>query len=240
MNYREELSEIIEAKRQEFIDLSDQIWEFAESRFHAAVKGIGTRFAIEFRHKKARPAAVREKRTALRVQQLQSKIAAGIGAHVVPVIVYRFQKLRMPRQKLGKRTALGRMERTFWRLDKESKPDCLAQPAEIRFVERCREIYSICLLRPPDNAGGMRHAHERRPMQLREPQSERRRVYTAERSPVGGPEERFAVAQEKSVFRLIVKARDSRNRLDRFIDLLHVYCNRRHGRGESRGECRQC
>lgn len=33
MNYREELSEIIEAKRQEFIDLSDQIWEYAESRF---------------------------------------------------------------------------------------------------------------------------------------------------------------------------------------------------------------
>ena len=33
MSYREELSAIIEEKRQEFIDLSDQIWEYAESRF---------------------------------------------------------------------------------------------------------------------------------------------------------------------------------------------------------------
>ena len=152
---------------------------FAETRFHAAVIGIRPRFAIEFRHKKACPAAVREKRATLRVQQLQSKIAAGIGAHVVSVIVYRFQKLRMPRQKLGKRTALGRMERTFWRLDQESEPDRLAQPAEIRLVECRREMYSICLLRPPDNAGGMRHAHERRPVQLREPQTERRRMYAA-------------------------------------------------------------
>ena len=132
------------------------------------------------------------------------------------------------------------MERTFWRLDKESKPDCLAQPAEIRFVKRRRKMYSVCLLRPPDNAGGMRHAHERRPVQLREPQTERRRMYATKRRSVGGPEERFAIAQKKSVFRFIVKALHHRHRIDRLIDLLHVYGERRHWRGKSRAEYCQC
>ena len=212
----------------------------AETFLHPVVVRIRTRLAVQFRHEEARLAAVREKRATLRVQQLQSKIAAGIGAHVVPVIVYRFQKLRMPRQKLGKRTALGRMERTFWRLDKESKPDCLAQPAEIRFVKRRRKMYSVCLFGTPDNAGGMRHAHERRPMQLREPQTDRRRMYAAERRPIGSPEERFAIAQKKSVFRFVVKALHHRHRIDRLIDLLYVYGDRRHWRGKSRAEYCQC
>ena len=33
MNYREELASIIEEKRQEFIEISDKVWDFAESRF---------------------------------------------------------------------------------------------------------------------------------------------------------------------------------------------------------------
>ena len=85
----------------------------------------------------------------------------------------------------------------------------------------------------------MRHAYERRPVQFREPQAERRRMDAAERCSVRSPEERLAVAEKKAVLRLVVKARDPRNRFDRFIYLLHVYCDRRHGRGESRGECRQ-
>ena len=133
------------------------------------------------------------------------------------------------------------MEKTFRGLDQKSEPDRLAQPAEIRFIERSREMYSVSPLCTPDNAGRMRHADERRPVQFREPQTERRRMYAAERRPVGSPEEWLAIAQKKSVFRIVVKALHQRHRIDRFIDLLHVYCDRRHWRDKSRAEyCPYC
>ena len=86
----------------------------------------------------------------------------------------------------------------------------------------------------------MRHADERRPVQFREPKAERRRMHAAKRRPVGSPEERFAVSQKKSVFRLVAKTLRHRDGFDRLVDLLHVYGDRRHWRGESRGACCQC
>ena len=33
MSYTQELAQIIEARKEEFVNISDKIWEFAESRF---------------------------------------------------------------------------------------------------------------------------------------------------------------------------------------------------------------
>ena len=200
----------------------------AEAAPGALVVRVGPRFAVELRQEEAGPAAVGEKRVAPRVEDVEAERGAGVGAHVVAVVVDRFDELRILGEQRRERRHLRGMEGALRRLREEAETDRLAHPAEVGLLERRREADAALAFRRPDRGRVVRDAGKGGAVELGEPQAEGRRVDAAERA-VGDPEKGLAVAQQQPVPRLVGERLDHRHGLDGFVDRLAVDEYGRHG-----------